>query len=186
MSEFDKPINYNTDVKMDYDKSLADDIDYINFKDKLINEQNRNISNEYEYEENSGVNPLFSPQTEISNKIDYTKKNKIKLKDFDPYINFINNKGLNKQNTKIRYNVEYVNIDSINRTVMPQNIISKSYKLNINPLTISNNELLISLLSLDSLNINALNIGDKFSLTNIQSFKKIYLAYGDITYYTTT
>ncbi len=176
MSEFNKPINYRNDFKMNYDKSFADDIDYINFKTNLLNKEN----NTYEYEENEHqINPLFTPQTLISDQFDYNKKNKIKQKEFDPYINFIDNRGLNGQNVKVRYNIEYVNIDSKNRTIMPQNIILKSYKLTNNPLTISNNELQISL---DQSIINTLNIGDKFSLLNINPFKKIYLAYGDINY----
>ena len=186
MSEFDKPINYKTDVKMNYDKSLADDIDYINFKNNLLHHQNNknNESNQnYDYEENEHqINPLFSPQTLISDQFDYNKKNKIKQKDFDPYINYINNKGLNGQNIKVRYNIEYVNIDSRNRVTMPQNIISKSLKLTNNPLTISNNELLISLDSLDSSILNTLNVGDKFSLLNLQPYKKIYMVYGDSDY----
>ena len=183
MSEFDKPINYKTDVKMNYDKSLADDIDYINFKDRLLNEQ-RNINNINSYEESEHqINPLFAPRTLIADQFDYKQTNKINVEDFDPYLNYINNRGLTNKNIKIRYNIEYVNVDSRNRITMPQNIISKSYKLNNNPLTISNTELIISL---DSTITNTLNIGDKFSLTNVQPFKKIYIAYGDANYANTT
>lgn len=179
MSEFDKPINYKTDVKMNYDKSLADNIDYINFKNNLLHNQDN--TNDYEENEHQ-INPLFSPHTLISDQYDYSKKNKIKQQDFDPYLNFINNKGLNSHNVKVRYNVEYVNIDSKNRVTMPQNIISTSIKLSNNPLTISNNELLISINSFESSILGKLNIGDKFSLLNINPLKKIYLAYGDENY----
>lgn len=178
MAEFNKPINYKTDVKMNYDKSLADDIDYINFKEKMVKEK-VDIVNTYD-ESVRQINPLFSPNSFVSKSIDYNEENKIKLNEFDPYINYINNRGLIQKNIKVRYNVEYINVDSRNRNTIPRNIISNSYKLSPNSLSISNNELIISL---NENIIKNINIGDKISLLNIPVYQKSYLAFGDVKYY---
>jgi hypothetical protein len=176
MSDFDKPINYKRDVKMNYDESLADDIDYINFKDKLV----KKIDSKNTYNESvRQINQLFSPNSFISDKIDYNEQNNIKLNEFDPYINYINTKGLNQKNIKVRYNVEYLNIDSRNRNYNPKSIISNAYRLNNNPLSISNNQLIIAV---SPTIINNLTLNSKISLSNVPLYQKSYLAFGDTNY----
>jgi hypothetical protein len=180
MADFDKAINYRTDVIMNYNRNEVDDLDYINLKEKIIKE-NLNQNNQYnKYEENTRVyNPLFSPNTFINQQTNYSEINKIDKKEFDPYLNFLNNRGLNGNNIKVRYNVEYINIDSVNRNIIPYNITPNIYKLNINPLSIINDKLNIKI---DSNIINTLNVGDNFSLTNIKNISASYLAYGDTNY----
>jgi hypothetical protein len=178
MAEFDKAINYGTDVIMNYDKNAVDDLDYINLKEKIIKEKIHNTNYDYE-EQTRNLNPLFEPNPFISEQIDYGEKNKIKQTEFDPYINFLNQKGLNGKDIKVRYNVEYVNIDSLNRNQLPYNITSNIYKLINNPLSIINNSLQIKI---NKSIINNFNIGDKFSLTNVSYVSYTYLAFGDLTY----
>ena len=176
MAEFDKALNYGTDVIMNYNKDAVDDLDYINLKEKIIKEKIKN----HDYEERAILtNPLFEPNPFISEQIDYGKKNIIKQTEFDPYINFLNEKGLNGKNVKVRYNVEYINIDSMNRNQLPYNITTNNYKLMNNPLSIVNNTLQIQI---DQNIINNLNVGDKFTLTNISTISNKYLAFGDLSY----
>lgn len=177
MADFDKAINYGTDVIMNYNRDDVDDLDYINLKERIVKEK-VHINNNYE--ENTRLyNPLFSPNSFITQHIDYGEQNKINKIDFDPYINYLNNNGLNGKNIKVRYNVEYINIDSMNRDKLPNNITSNMYKLNNNPLSIINNKLQINL---SSEIINNLNIGDKFSLINVEQIKNSYIAFGDLNY----
>jgi tetratricopeptide (TPR) repeat protein len=178
MAEFDKALNYGTDVIMNYDKNAVDDLDYINLKEKIIKEKIKNTNYDYD-EQRRMIDPLFDPNPFISQQIDYGEKNQIRHTEFDPYINFLNEKGLNGKNVKVRYNVEYVNIDSINRNQLPYNITSNNYKLINNPLSIINNTLQIQI---DQNIINNLNVVDKFTLTNISSISNKYLAFGDLSY----
>lgn len=178
MAEFDKALNYGTDVIMNYDKNAVDDLDYINLKEKIIKEKIKNTNYDYD-EQRRMIDPLFDPNPFISQQIDYGEKNQIRHTEFDPYINFLNEKGLNGKNVKVRYNVEYINIDSMNRNQLPYNVTTNNYKLTNNPLSIINNTLQIQI---DQNIINNLNVGDKFTLTNISSISNKYLAFGDLSY----
>ena len=163
---------------MNYDNNAVDDLNYINLKEKILKEKIKNT--EYDYEEQAKIlNPIFEPNSFISEQINYGEKNKIIHTEFDPYINFLNEKGLNGKDIKVRYNVEYVNIDSVNRNQLPYNITENNYKLTDNPLSIINNTLQIQI---NPTIINNLNVGDKFTLTNIENISNKYLAFGDLTY----
>lgn len=175
MSEYNRPINYERDVIMKYNKDLVNDEDYINQKNEILNnkiQEEHNIkleANEY--------NPLFTPESLIQNQFSASRPTFVKTEEFNPYLNFLKNKGLDKQdNIKVRYNVEYINIDSLNRNKIPRNLPKYTYDLVENPLTIINNKLQIKL---DDQQIKNINIGDKFSLTNIKPFEKIYSSYDD-------
>ncbi len=177
MSFYDKPINYDRDVIMKYDRNLVDDPEYINTRNEILTNNLRSERNIREQDDS--YNPIFTPESIIRNQIDQesTQKSRYtKKQEFDPYLNYLNTKGLYSDNVKVRYNVEYVNIDSLNRNKIPKNIPSLIYDLSSNPLSINNTKLNISL---SAAQISKVNVGDKFSLTNVQPVEKIYSAYDD-------
>ncbi len=175
MSEFDRPINYERDVIMRYDKDLVDDEDYINQKNDILNKKIREEHN-IKLEANE-YNPLFTPESLIQNQFNVSRPTFVKTEEFNPYLNFLKNKGLdNQDNIKVRYNIDYVNIDSLNRNKIPRNLPKITYDLTENPLSIVNNKLQIKL---DEQQIKNISIGDKISLINIKPFEKIYSAFDD-------
>lgn len=174
MSEYDKPIDFDKDVIMKYDRNLVDDEKYINDRSNISNNR---INNEYNINsDQEEYNPLFTPENLIYNHLNEKKQNYKKTEEFDPYLNYLKNKGLNDTNVKVRYNVEYVNIDSLNRNKIPRNLPLYTYDLIENPLSIVNNKLQIKL---SSDQISKISIGDKISLTNINAFEQTYSAYND-------
>jgi hypothetical protein len=175
MSNYDRPINYERDVIMKYDKNLVDDEDYINQKNDILNKK---INEEHNIKlEANDYNPLFTPDSLIQNQFNNSRPSYIKTEEFNPYLNFLKKKGLDDQNNiKVRYNVEYINIDSLNRNKIPRNLPKVTYDLVENPLSIVNNKLQIKL---NEQQIKNISIGDKISLTNIKPFEKIYSAYYD-------
>ena len=106
MAEFDKAINYGTDVIMNYDRNAVDDLEYINLKEKIINEKINNI--DYEHDEQTRIiNPLFEPNHFISEQINYGEKNKIKQIEFDPYINYLNQKDAIYRHRLVLWDTEF-------------------------------------------------------------------------------
>jgi len=172
MSIYDRPINYDKDVIMGYDRTLVDNEDYINEKEEIL--KNRGTTNYKIQKTTNEINPLFTPATKILNQNNTNNIIKIDEVDYDPYLDFLRKKGLDNNNVDVRYNIEYINIDSYNRNKVPKNIPSVTYELSTDPLSISNNTLQISLTSDQIKNIN---IGDKFSLTGVQSLEQVYSAY---------
>ena len=174
MSTYDRPINYDRDVIMDYDRNLVDDNDYITERENILNNK---LNKEHNIKiEGNNYNPLFTPEALIQNQFNKSRTNTIKTEEFDPYLNFLKKKGLNQENIKVRYNINYINIDSLNRNTIPVNLPLHIYDLDVNPLSIVNTKLQIKLSPNQIANVN---VGDKFSLTNIQSFVKIYSAFDE-------
>lgn len=174
MAIYNRPINSDKDVIMRYDKNLIDDTDYIDQRTQISNNSlNNNVDMHIE---NNEYNPLFTPDILIRNQVNQSKKNNIKTREYDPYLDFLESKCLDNKNLKIRYNIEYVNIDSYNRNKIPVNIPLYLFDLENNPLSIINNELRIKL-SEDQ--INKINVGDKFLLTNIKIIEKKYNAFDE-------
>jgi hypothetical protein len=170
MSNFTVPINYKRDVIMQYDNTRVDDIDYIEQKNKIVNEKN----GEQEYTYDDIINPIFSPDTLIKQDFNIKDTNTIKTSEFDPYLNYLDEKGLSKGKPQVRYNIDYINIDSLNRTSESYNNPLKIYQLNNNSLDIINNTLRIHV---GESVLNDFNIGDKISITNITPMEKIYNSY---------
>ena len=174
MSEYDRPINYDRDVIMKYDRSQTDNENYINQRANILDSK---INNEYNIKlDNTEYNPLFTPENLIYNHLNEKKENYIKTAEFDPYLNYLKNKGLQEDGIKVRYNVEYINVDSLNRNKIPRNLPLYTYNLIENPLSIVYNKLQIKL---DSEQLSKINIGDKISLTNINIFEQNYSAYDE-------
>lgn len=171
MSNFDIPINYKRDVIMRYDNTRNDDNEYIEEKNKIA--ENKREQKNTLYIDNI-INPDFTPDVFIRQQTNIKEINKIEKNDFDPYLNYLENKGLISTNAQVRYNIEYVNIDSTNRNKVPYNIATKLYQLDNNCLDIVDNYLNIQM---SKSIINDFTVGDKISITNILPLEDIYNCY---------
>ena len=104
MSLFDRPISYEQDVIMKYDKSLVDNEEYINQREKILR---KDIDEELREENNYDIkktqyNPMFMPDPIIHHDIDTDKTYNINSMDYEPYLHWLHNKGLAKK-VKVRY-----------------------------------------------------------------------------------
>ena len=117
-------------------------------------------------------NPLYSPsdlidygiQTNYSNRLDDCKINN----KFDPYLNYLKENGLNNDSSMVKYNVEYINIDSSHRKKEPYNIIDKSFDLSIDPFSFNQNYLEINITD------ETFYIGQKLIISGLSSSDKVY------------
>jgi hypothetical protein len=171
MSNFDIPINYSRDVIMRHDNQLLDDSTYIEEKNKIVNEKREKKKTFYE---DSIINPNFTPDEFIKQQTHIKETNKIETDEFHPYLNYLESKGLLNKNPQVRYNIDYINVDSANRNKEPYNIPKKLYQLDNNCLDITDNYLNIHI---NKTQISDFTIGDKISLTNILPLEKTYNCY---------
>jgi hypothetical protein len=163
MSNFNRPVNFNRDIVTDYDKNNVDKLSYVNEKERLL--KNKFKSDDYDFTEvKTPINPLFVPNALITNQLNYNAINQINPKEYDPLLHYLNEKGLYDKNTKVRYYVDYVNIDSANRSTIPRNIIAQTIKSSPNALSIIKNSLNIKV---GSDQINLFNQGDKITIQNL-------------------
>jgi len=177
MSLFDKPISYEQDVIMKYDKSLVDNEEYINQRERILR---KDIDEELREENNYDIkktqyNPLFMPDALIHHDIDTDKTYNINSTDYEPYLHWLHNKGLAKK-VKVRYDIDYINIDSMNRNQIPKNIPKMLINLDKNPLTIYNYDLRIKVPEIIIKNVVK---GDKISLTGVDNLVKKYSAFDE-------
>ena len=170
MSNFNRPINFTRDIIGNYEKNNNNDINYV--ENKIEFNKNKFKSDDYNFREvKTPLNPIFDPNALVSNQIDYTQQNIINQKEYDPFLHYLNEKGLYDKNTKIRYNVDYVIIDSSCRNKVPQNIVQNFLKLSCDSLSIKRNMLYININPSDVTNFT---IGDKISITNLEYFNQLY------------
>jgi hypothetical protein len=179
---------YSTEVPDDYDRKFVLPYDRNNIIDEdLINATNEisNIQQKYIYSEEDLViskptvryNPLFSPSDLIDhaihierykspdeNKSEHEKKEKL----FDPYLNFLKEKGLINDSSELRYKLEYVNIDSGNRKKEPYNIFKDYFELSSLNFKILDNKFIIKVSSPN------FYINQKISLEGLQPLVKKY------------
>lgn len=117
-------------------------------------------------------NPLYSPsdlvdygiQTNYSNRRDDCKINN----KFDPYLNYLKENGLNNDSSMVKYNVQYINIDSSHRKKEPYNIIEKSFDLELDPFSFNQNYLEINVTD------ETFYIGQKIIISGLSSLDKVY------------
>ena len=170
MSNFNRPINFTRDIIGKYEKDNNNNKEYIQNKNDI--NQDKFKTDIYDFKEvKIPLNPIFDPTALIGNQIDFDKQNIINQKEYDPLLHFLNQRGLYDKNTKIRYNVDYVIIDSSMRTKVSQNIISNYIKIQSNSLSIKRNKLYVYM---EPNNIINFNIGDKISLTTLEYFDQLY------------
>ena len=170
MSNFNRPINFTRDIIGKYDKKVLENNDRIQ---QIIDfNKNKFDSDNYDFKEvKTSLNPVFDPSALVGNQIDFGNQNIINKKEYDPFLHYLNEKGLYDKNTKIRYNVDYVIIDSSMRNKNSENIINFSSKLPNNSLSIKRNMLYINI---DNNLISNFNVGDKISINDLNYFEQIY------------
>jgi len=170
MSDYNRPYNSEKDLITKYNKNDIDDTNYVN--DKINLHKNKFKTDIYDFKEYKTIlNPVFDPSALIGDQIDYNQKNTINQKEYDPFLHYLNEKGLYDKNTQNRYNVDYVVIDSSFRKKVPNNIVNNYCKIKNNSLSIKKNMLYISIEPSEILNYN---IGDKISITDLNSFDQLY------------
>jgi hypothetical protein len=176
MSNFNRPINFNRDIVTDYDKNNVDKKSYVDEKERLL--KNKFKSDDYNFTEvKTPINPLFVPNALITNQLNYNAVNQINQREYDPLLHYLNEKGLYDKNTKIRYNVDYVNIDSANRNISSRNMIKTNIKTSQNSLSIFGNKLSIQL----SESQTALfKVGDKITISNLNPVEIKYKAFNSL------
>jgi hypothetical protein len=193
MSIEDIPDDYLSSIRINYnnaknqDSSFDDKLEYL--KQRKTRNYNFNLQNERIY------NPSYSPnaiidysvnsQNDSQNNITKNEKNK----NFDPYKDFLLDKGLISDNVNIRYNVQYISIDSSLRNLNPRNKILNTYELNnnnINPFSIYGNILSIYV---GPSSINDFSSGQKITINNLFEKENTYriskvtdIPTGNITY----
>lgn len=170
MSNYNRPYNHARDLITKFNKNNQEKTEYIDEKINIHTEKFKNDN--YNFKEYKNVlNPVFDPNALIGNQIDFNQQNMINQKEYDPFLHYLNEKGLYDKNTKVRYNIDYVVIDSSFRNKVPSNIVNNYYKLKSNSLSIKKNMLYINI---DPYEIPNYNIGDKISITDLNNFEQIY------------
>jgi hypothetical protein len=173
MSNFNRPYNYERDLTTKYNKNKQNEQNDSDYIDRKIDfHRNKFKNDEYNFKENKiPLNPIYNPSALISNQIDFNQENIINQKEYDPFLHYLNEKGLYDKNTKIRYNVDYVVIDSTYRNKISNNIVNNYNKLKNNSLSIKKNMIYIKI---EPSEIQNYNIGDKISITDLKPFDQIY------------
>jgi hypothetical protein len=177
MSTRNIPNKYNNYFALPYQSNT--DID-----DNLVNQTKELMDNKKENIHQMGTphvnyNPLYSPadlvdygiQKNYSNRLDDCK---IDGDKFDPYLNYLKEAGLNNDSSNVRYNIEYINIDSSHRKKDPYNIIDKSFDLMENPLSIVENYLNIEIDRNIKINNDDLYVGQKIIISGLYGSEKTY------------
>lgn len=121
-------------------------------------------------------NPIYEPTNLIQYAVEragITKKNNEnaneKEKQYDPYKAYLIENGLSNDSSEIRYNVEYINIDSRHRNKSPSNVILNTYNLDKTSMSISANNFIINVT--DSTNFY---IGQKVTIAGLLPYTQIY------------
>jgi hypothetical protein len=178
MSTEDIPNDYLSSIRINYNNASHNN-DPESFNDKLEYLQKRKTRNyDFDLQNERIYNPTYSPNAIIDysvnqqNKTDrIDKNNEVKNKNYDPYKDFLLEKGLVSDNVNIRYNVQYISIDSSLRNLNPQNKLLKTYELPLNPLNIYGNILKIKV---DPSTINDFLVGQKITINNLFDKKNTY------------
>jgi hypothetical protein len=171
MSTRNIPNKYNNYFAIPYQSNIDIDDNLVNQTKELVDIKKDNVSQMGTPHVN--YNPLYSPadlvdygvQRNYSNRLN---GNIINDNKFDPYLNYLKEAGLSNDSSSVRYNVEYINIDSSHRKKDPYNIIDKSFDLVENPLTIVGNHLFIKLKD------DSLYVGQKIIISGLYGSEKTY------------
>jgi len=154
--------------------------DYINSQKQIIQDNYNDLKFGEVTNHQHIINPTYLPPSIIqsinknSNNINYNEYIDDN-KEYDPLLNFYNKKGLIYKNVNVRYNVEYVHIDSKDRKILPTLICSNTYNLQTNPLSIkidpSNRYQSIVTVSLPN---NSLSVNSQITLSYLTYKQVIY------------
>ena len=162
---------FNNDNNIDFNR------DYINSQKQIIQDNYNDLKFGEVTNQQHIINPTYLPESIIqsinknSNNINYNDDNK----EYNPLLNYYNKKGLLYKNVNVRYNVEYVHIDSKDRKILPTLIYSNTYNLHTNPLSIkidpSNRYQSIITVSLPN---NSLSVNSQITLSYLTYKQVIY------------
>jgi hypothetical protein len=182
MSSQNVPINYDKTIFANYNAN-ANVSEYTEQNSKL---SDRHINSQQMMMQNNTknvYNPLYNPTDIIDNYVEHRqtlnqtktnsgKSNKSdKQTKIDPYFEYLQINGLVDTNSELRYNVQYVHIDSAYRNRNPYNIIGKSFLLDSNPLSLNGNLLTISINMIDP---TIFYIGQKITLEGVISYNQTF------------
>jgi hypothetical protein len=175
----DVPMNYRSKFILPYrteneinDELVNETKDIINFKKSEINSASIVGHPTVPY------NPIYEPSNLIQYAVDRmalnnndknSENNKSINKEYDPYKAYLVENGLINDSSELRYNVEYINIDSKHRNKSPSNVILNTYNLDKTSLSIVENYLLINVS--DASNFY---VGEKVSIAGLLPFTQIY------------
>jgi hypothetical protein len=171
MSTRNIPNEYNKNFILQYNKNTDIDEKLINTTKEIIDIKDGKGVKQYD---NPKVlyNPLYSPSDLIDYGIQSTYSNKMDnclINDkFDPYLNYLKETGLNNDSSMVKYNVEYINIDSSHRVKEPYNIIEKNFNLEPNPFNFNQNFLEISISD------ESFYVGQKIIISGLTGLQKTY------------
>lgn len=147
------------------DREIDNDMQYVRQQEKVIEDKYAEMYRGSMHNEQRTINPIYNPHSLIESSfkgaapIDYEDKDS-KSGDYDPVTEYLNTKGL-ITDPKVRYNVNYINIDSSNRKSTPTVKTTSLKELTLNPLSIEGNLLWISVPEHDFV------INDRITLSNI-------------------
>lgn len=170
MSTRNIPNEYNKSIILPYKTNNDISSELINTTKEIMDTKNKKELKRFD-KPSISYNPLYSAPDLIDHGInkkfsnnlnDYKPDNK-----FNPYLNFLQENGLDNDSSIVKYNVNYINIDSSHRKKDPYNIIEKSFNLSINPFSFNKNYLEINILD------EKLYIGQKISISGLYSLEKI-------------
>jgi len=142
---------------------IDNDPEYVRQQRNIIKDKMDLMYNGGKINEKPIINPIFEPHPliDIQQKSMYDDSMSNRKNEYDPYLEYLNTKGLISDGSKVRYNVTYVNIDSSYRDKSPSITSSNTYTLDTDPLTISNDLLWISIPD------HNLSINDKICLSGL-------------------
>ena len=173
----DVPMNYRSKFILPYrtendiNEELVDETkNIIDFKKSEINSSQIIGTPTVPY------NPIYEPTNLIQYAVEragITKKNNSNInemeKQYDPYKAYLIENGLINDSSELRYNVEYINIDSKHRNKSPSNVILNTYNLDKTSMSIIANNFIINVS--DSTNFY---IGQKVTIAGLLPFTQIY------------
>jgi|LakMenEpi03Aug12_release.lakeMendotaPanAssembly.Ray.scaffolds.fasta_scaffold102165_2 hypothetical protein len=152
--------------------------DYTNSQKQIIQDNYNNLKFGDISSKQNIINPIYLPESIIQNinKNSNSDFNNESNEDYDPLLNYYNKKGLLYKNVNVRYNVEYIHIDSKDRKILPILTYSNTYSLPENPLQITHSSNDYQSIITVSFPNNLLNINNQITLSTLL-YKQITYQY---------
>jgi hypothetical protein len=130
------------------DGKMDNDSEYVRQQEKIIRDKYSEMYNGSISGERQISNPIFNRHSLIETSFKDAASAEYGVKDtksseYDPVTEYLHSKGLVSTDSKVRYNVNYINIDSSNRKITPSVKVSLLKELTLNPLSIEENLLWI-------------------------------------------
>lgn len=168
LENFNAQVNIINNKKTDYNRM----IDYHNKLERDKNDNNNEYVERLDNEKNTTVYrinnfPTYIDDINYSNPLIYPK-------DYDPYFSYLDKKNINPINTQITKKKEYMNIDSINRTINASLNISKYYTVKDNGLEFKNNTNYMKIYFETPIPDNEINLDNYIILRGYKTYVNYY------------